>query len=242
MIRAPSSSTSASETASSSAGKTLTRTFEPPRRPFRIPLQEKGSRASAVLGRPGSRACRAASSRAGWIAKRSASSALLLGQRDLGVDLLAACARRRCRPWKAGPYSKPALGEAVIEVRRPRAARRPRGARRRGARVAGGRSAERAPVALRVHSRLLFALGAGVDRDLAAALLVGRGDRDLDRHRARLGQDQRRLQGQLLDRSRRRPARRPAAPARRRRCRAGGRCRRRRGRPARGGWRGRGGR
>ena len=44
---------------------------------------------------PADPACRAASSSAGWIAKRAAASALLLGQRDLGVDLLAERARRR---------------------------------------------------------------------------------------------------------------------------------------------------
>ena len=47
-------------------------------------------------------ACRAASSSAGWMPKRAASSALLLGQGDLGVDLLAV-RQAAVRPWKAGP-------------------------------------------------------------------------------------------------------------------------------------------
>ena len=46
----------------------------------------------------------------------------------------------------------------------------------------------------------LLGLGPGVDRDLALSVLVRAGNRDLNRRRVSLGENQRSLQGQLCDR------------------------------------------
>ena len=74
----------------------------PARRP--TPLQEKGSSSSARASAAGEGDRRAGRRRAapGGCAKRSASSAPLLGQGDLGVDLARPPSRRRSGPGRRG--------------------------------------------------------------------------------------------------------------------------------------------
>ena len=185
--------------------------------------------------------CRAASRSAGWMPKRSALLRLLLGQGDLGVDLLA-LAPGGAQALEGGAVLEPVLGEEVVEVvdlDRLGALGGP-GVEGLGRRRAG--CSERAPLAFsdplgppRRRGREWIAIsrrpsssGPATETWIATAPASGRTSGACRvSSSTRLGAD-------LL--------RRPAAPARGRRCRAGGRRRRRRGRPARGGWRGRGGR
>ncbi len=112
-------------------------------------------------------------------------------------------ARRRCRPWKAGPYSRPSVGEAVVEVvdlERLGAWRGPGGEGLGRDRSLGGESARGVAGPL-PRPLVLAALRAGVDRDLGARRpRPGSPTETCSCDRALLGQDQRGLQGQLLDR------------------------------------------
>ena len=173
------------------------------------------------------------------VANRPCLLALLGGQRDLGVDLLA-IAPGRGQALEGGAVFEAELREALVEISRLRGARLPRGARCSSGSGACEGSATRASRRRAGSTAAPSAAAAGVDRDLALAVFVGAGDRD--------------------------PQRRPPSPAARisgacrvssstsvRRAVRGGaegqlqeggagqehRCRRRRGRPARGGWRGR---
>ena len=126
---------------------------------------------------------------------------LLVGQDDLGVDLLAV-APGSAQALEGGAVVEAVLGEALVEVvdldrlgplRRPgaRVARRPRrlGSESVPLGVAG-------PLGRLLGSRSRGASGSR----LAPPVLAGLADRDLDCTGALLGEDQRRLQGQLLDR------------------------------------------
>ena len=184
-------------------------------------------------------ACRAASSSAGWMPKRSASLACSSG-RATSAKISSPSPPGRAQALEGRAVVEAALGEALVEVvdlERLGSRGRPGGEVGVRARRRAGREGRR--VACRVHSRPRSSR-------LGREWIATRGGRprrarrratwSCDARPARGGQ--RRLQGELLDASRSRPARPPAGPARRRRCRAGGRCRRRRGRPARGGWQG----
>ena len=122
----------------------------------------------------------------------------LLGsvQGDLGVELLAVLPGR-AHTREAAP-SRPVLGEALVEIfdlERLSSLGRP------GAEGLGDRCGLCGEGAACVSHplRLLF-VETGVDRDLSPALLIGTGDRDLaSPHRSPLGDDQGRLQIELLD-------------------------------------------
>ncbi len=125
---------------------------------------------------------------------------LLLGQRYLGVYLLAA-APGPGKPLEGRSVLEARLGQAVVEelgLERFRSLRRPGVERLRGDRQVGGENALGVLGPLRRLDALAAPLGARVDRDLAPALLVGGADRDLDLRRPLCGEDQGSSQGQLL--------------------------------------------
>ena len=185
--------------------------------------------------------CSAASSSAGWIAEALGFVALLLGQRDLGVDL----ARRRCQAARqaleGGAVVEPGSARRVVEVvdverlgALGAARRRACSGRRRG--PLGEGAARRAG-----STGFVLALGAGVDRDLAAAVLVGAETETWICTAPSPGRTSgaSRVSSSTVSA----PACSPARRASSTKAVPGSRTvPRRRGRPARGGWRARGGR
>src|SRR4029077_8317854 len=130
-------------------------------------------------------------------------SRMLFGQGDLGVDLLAVSPGCAQAP-EGGAVFEAVLRQAVIEVvdlerlsslGGPSIERLRRGYRQIGEDAGGVARPLRSLGKLPVPA----ALRAGVDRGLAPTLTTWARDRDLDRHRSRLGEDQRCLQGELLD-------------------------------------------
>jgi hypothetical protein len=130
----------------------------------------------------------------------------LLVERDLGEDLLPQ-SPRRAQALEGRAVAEARLGQMVVErlgvqglgpARRPRL---PRELAERGVRGRGGDGAARVARPLALGLVVVAGRGrAGVDRDRPAALVVGLGQRDLHLHRALGGEDQRRLERQLLDR------------------------------------------
>ena len=212
--------------------------------------RRRRARRTAAWRRPSSgwspsarpRACSAASSSAGCSPNRAAVGQASVGQRHLGVHLVAAlpggragpgtAGRSRSRPRRAG-RSSPSRSTGVGAGRRP-------GGQRRPVRPAGGRRRSQhaggVPGPRRVGGGRLGREWT-VDR-AAAGLVGGRRRTTWSSHRRRAsGSGQRRLQGQLLH---------PAAAdlvtgadgqLDEGRCRAAAPCRRRRGRRATGGCR-----
>ncbi len=124
---------------------------------------------------------------------------LLARQRDLGVDRLA-LAPGGAEALEDGAVAEPCLGQAVVEelhLDRLRALRGP-GLDRLWRRLGLGRE-RAAGVAGPLALLRRVALGAGVDRQLAQAQLVGARDRYSHLHRALIGKEERRLEGKLLD-------------------------------------------
>ncbi len=104
----PAGSATCTETASCPAGAMRTRRAVAPWACRDMPFQENGSRASAVSARAVT--CSAASSSAGCRPKRRAASRWSSGR---ATSAKSSSPRRQAvrRPWKAGPYPKPAAAQ-----------------------------------------------------------------------------------------------------------------------------------
>ena len=118
----------------SPSGAILTRSRSAPRRWTVTPFQAKGS-GSSPFSRPSRRSStigwKAASSSAGWSAKRPGFVGLGGVERDLGVDLVALRRQARGDALEGRAVAEAGEREAVVEVLDVRSARRRAAARRR---------------------------------------------------------------------------------------------------------------
>ena len=190
------------------------------------------------------RECSAASSSAGWMREVPGGVRGRLGQLDLGEEHLAA-PPGGAQALEGGAVVDPELGGLLVEALDPerlRAGRRPLAEALRGLRGPRGRGRRRRGASTPASPRLRARGGSGSPA-LAVCPSSSRAPTLTCSCTApRSGRTSGASIVSSLDRRGRRPARLPAGPAPRRRCRAGSRRRGGRGRPARGGWPGRGAR
>ena len=150
-------------------------------------------------GRPVQQAARAAPRRAAPGARRSRAARAAPSGSATSANTSSPSPPRRPQALEHRAVVEPGVGQPLVQRRRRRPARRPPAATRAGNGAARRLRRPRAstPLAWQVPPRspslVPARLRARVDRHLAAAVLVGRADRDLHLHRRVVGEHQRRL-------------------------------------------------